>query len=233
LFPTLGVTPILGRGFSANDNLPGQDAVIVLSYGLWKQRFGGDPNVLGRQMVLDGRPRTIIGIMPERFSFPERSALWVPFAWSAELRTRRDGHFVNVIGRLRDGVSLAQARSGFSYIATNLAKEHPVFNQDELIELRPVMDDLVGDVRPAFIAFASAVGFLLLIAGTNIANLVLAKAAQRARELAVRASRTRLSHDRTFAGRFLKSGCSVRRTSSVRDRVGQEIASVASSFSGV
>jgi putative ABC transport system permease protein len=193
LFPTLGVTPILGHGFSANDNIPGHDAVIVLSYGLWKKRFGGDPNVLGRQMVLDGRPRTIIGIMPERFSFPaqsalEQSALWVPFAWSAELRTRRDSHFVHVIGRLQDGVSLAQARSGFSYIATNLAKDHPAFNQDELIEVRPVMDDLVGNLRPAFIALASAVGFLLLIACTNIANLLLAKAAQRARELAVRAS---------------------------------------------
>ena len=193
LFSTLGVTPILGRGFSANDNIPGHDAVIVLSYGLWKQRFGGDPNVLGRQMVLDGRPRTIIGIMPEGFSFPaqsalEQSALWVPFACSAELRTRRDGHFLHVIGRLRDGVSLARARSGFSYIATNLAKEHPVFNQDELIEVRPVMEDLVGNVRPAFIALASAVGFLLLIACTNIANLLLAKAAQRARELAIRAT---------------------------------------------
>ena len=188
LFPTLGVAPILGRGFTANDDLPGGDAITVLSYGLWKQRFGGDPKVLGRQMVVDGRPRTIIGVMPEHFSFPEQSALWIPFGWSGELRTRRDGHFVQVIGRLRDGVSLAQARSGFSYIATNLAKEHPVFNQDELIEVRPVMEDLVGNVRPAFIALASAVGFLLLIACTNIANLLLAKAAQRTRELAVRAS---------------------------------------------
>ena len=126
--------------------------------------------------------------MPEGFSFPEQSAIWAPFGWSDEMRSRRDAHFVRVIGRLRDGVSLGQARSEFSSIAAKLAKEHPMFDQDELIEVRPVMDDLVGNIRTAFVALVSAVGFLLLIACTNVANLLLAKAAGRVRELAVRAS---------------------------------------------
>jgi putative ABC transport system permease protein len=188
LFPTLQVAPVLGRGFTAEDNLPGRDTVAIVSYGLWKRRFGGDPHIVGRPIVLDGRARTIIGVMPEGFSFPEQSVIWAPFGWSEETRSRRDGHFVHVVGRLRDGVSLTQARADFSLVAANLAKEHPVFNQDELIEVRPVMDDLVGNIRPVFVALVSAVGFLLLIACTNIANLLLAKAAERARELAVRTS---------------------------------------------
>jgi predicted permease len=188
LFRTLQVAPILGRTLMVEDTLPGRDTVAIVGYGLWRRRFGGDPHILGQNIVIDGRARTIVGVMPEGFSFPERSEIWAPFGWSGEERSRRDGHFVRVIGRLRDGVSGMQARAEFSLIAEKLAKEHPAFDQDELIEVRPVMDDLVGNIRPAFVVLVSAVGFLLLIACSNVANLLLAKAAGRVRELAIRAS---------------------------------------------
>jgi putative ABC transport system permease protein len=188
LFPALQVAPILGRSFNFEDNLPGRDTVAVIGYGLWKQRFGGDAHILGQQITLDGKSRTIIGVMPEGFNFPGQSVLWMPYGWNQETRARRDFHNIRVIGRLRDGVSLDQARTEFNTIATNLARQYPSFNQDELITLQPMLEDLVGQIRPALVLLLGAVGFVLLIACANVANLLLAKAAGRARELAIRAS---------------------------------------------
>jgi predicted permease len=188
LFQTLQVAPLVGRAFVAEDNLPGRDAVAILSYALWKQRFGGDPQIPGRTIVIDGRARTVVGVMPEGFSFPEQSEIWVPFGWSSETRSRRDDHFVRAIGRLRDGITVTQAQAEFSLMAEKLAQAHPNFDRDESIAVRPVMDDSVGNIRPAFVALVGAVAFLLLIACTNLANLQLAKIAGRVRELAIRAS---------------------------------------------
>lgn len=188
LFRSLQVAPALGRAFIEEDTLPGRDTVAILSYGVWQQRFGGDAHVLGRPIVIDGRARTIVGVMPKGFSYPPLSEIWVPFGWSGETASRRDGHFVRVVGRLRDGISATVAGAEFSLIGEKLAKAHPEFDQDESIDVRPVMEDLVGNIRPAFVALVSAVGFLLLIACSNVANLLLAKAAGRTRELAVRVS---------------------------------------------
>jgi len=188
LFSTLRVNPVLGRAFTAEDNLPGHDTVAILAYGLWKQRFGGDPQILGQKITLDGSPREIIGVMPPGFSYPPQAVLWVPFGWTDALRSRRDFHDIRVIGRLKDGVSLGQAQTEFSSIAVNLARQYPSFNQDERITVNFALDDLVGQIRPALVVLLGAVGFVLLIACANVANLSLAKAASRARELAIRAS---------------------------------------------
>jgi putative ABC transport system permease protein len=188
LFPTLGVNPVLGRPFNGEDDLPGRDNVAIIGYGLWKQRFGGDSHILGRQIILDGKSRTIVGVMPLGFSYPVQSVVWVPFGWNDETRGRRDFHNIRVVGRLRDGVSLEQARTDFLSIAANLDRLYPFFNQSEKIAVNPVLEDLVGQSRPSLILLLGAAGFVLLIACANVANLQLAKAAGRARELAIRAS---------------------------------------------
>ncbi len=187
-FATLGVSPMLGRLFTDEEDQAGRDGVVILSYGVWKQRFGGDRYVLGRNLNINGRQRTVIGIMPRGFDYPAPSVMWAPLGYDGPSRARRDLHRLRVIGRLRDGVTLEKARAEFRTIGARLAAAWPDFNQDESIAVNRVLDDLVGDVRPALLVLLAAVAAVLLIACANIANLLLAKASGRQREIAIRTS---------------------------------------------
>ena len=190
LFPTLGVEPALGRGFTAKDDQPGANATVILSWGLWKRRFGGDPGILNRTIDLDAKPYAVIGVMPAWFQYPSQDIqLWTPIHHEvpAEEMRGRSSHDWDVVGRLRPGVTEAQATSELSLIVRRIHQEHL---DDPYISVaansRPILEDLVGDMRtPLYVLFA-ATGCLLLIACLNIASLLVARGAARRRELAIR-----------------------------------------------
>ena len=187
-FPTLGIAPLMGRTIAAEDDQPGRDGVLVLSYGVWKQRFGGDPNILGRVVPFIGRTRTVIGVMPQGFEYPPTAVMWGPFGLNSEMANRRDLHFMRVIARLQDGVTLDRARRDMRTIAARLEAAYPFFDKDDTCLVNPMLDDLVSTIRPALLVLLVAVGAVLLIACGNVANLLLAKASARQREMAIRMS---------------------------------------------
>ena len=187
-FDALQVSPILGRILTEEEDQPGHDGVIVLGYDLWRSRFGGDPKILGRTLAFDNKARTVIGVMPEGFQYPGQSSMWAPLAFDNQAKARRDLHRYRVIGRLKDGVPMRQASSEFQMIGERLSKQYPAFNQDAGITVIPMLDDLVGPMRAALFVLLGAVAFVLLIACANVANLLLAKAAGRQREIAIRNS---------------------------------------------
>ncbi|HEY1497480.1 MAG TPA: ABC transporter permease [Candidatus Solibacter sp.] len=187
-FAALGVSPMLGRVCTEAENLPGGNAVVILSYAVWQQRFGADRGILGRTLDLNGRARTVIGVMPQGFEFPPQATMWSPLELDPPTMARRDFHRLRVIGRLKDSVSLQQARAEFQTIAARLAAQYPDFNAGETATLNPILDDLVGTVRPALLVLLGAVIAVLLIACANVANLLLAKASGRQREIAIRTS---------------------------------------------
>lgn len=187
-FSALQVSPLLGRVFTDEEDQTGRDGVIVLGYGVWQQRFGGDPKLVGRTLIMDGRARTVVGVMPAGFEYPPKATMWAPLALDGETRARRDFHRLRVIGRLKDGVPLESARAEFQTVGSRLARQYPFFNKGESIAVFSMLDDAVGQIRPALLILLAAVAVVLLIACANVANLLLAKAAGRQREIAIRIS---------------------------------------------
>lgn len=197
LFDVFAIKPILGRTLQPQDEQPGGANVAVLSEGLWVRRFGGDRSIIGHEIRFDGEPRTIIGVMPASFSPDDYAELWVPSAFGVpthslrpnkDPRQMRDSNFLDAYARLKPGVTLLQAQAEMTAIMARLERQYPNENMGQDVVLTLLQEDRVSGIRPALLMLGGAVGFLLLIGCANVANLQLARAAARAREVSIRAA---------------------------------------------
>jgi len=190
-FPTLGVTPILGRNFRTDDDRAGAAPVVMLGGGLWKRKFGSSPDVIGKSIVLNGASYTIVGVVPPSFNFygSERDLYTPAGQWTdPSFLDRRIEVSAHAIARLKPGVTLAQAKADMDAISGNLAAAYPEADKDIGLNLVSMKQDIVGNVQPFLLVLLAAVGFLLLIACANVANLLLARSMGRSREFAIRAA---------------------------------------------
>jgi putative ABC transport system permease protein len=186
-FTVLGTRPVMGRDFAPAEDQPGGNRTVIISYGLWQQRFGANPNIIGQPLMLNNESYTVIGVLPQTFQFQAQVDLYVPIGLQADKMQDRDNHpGIYVLGLLKPGVSIEQARTEMKGITERLAAAYPKTNEGNSFTLAMLQDFATRNVRAALFILLAAVGFVLLIACANVANLLLARAAARQREVAIR-----------------------------------------------